>query len=115
MFSESHICLLYRLLCSHLWKSGKGFFFAPFLCPTDNFSKIHLEIPELRPFKRRTDLSIKSRDVESFSIEILFYKERNTLINVLYRPPKGVIKPFERFLKEILKKTNKQKNKQTKL
>ena len=88
------------------------FFFAPFLCPTDNFSKIHLEIPDLRPFKRRPDLSIKSRDVESFSIEILFYKERNTLINVLYRPPKGVIKPFERFLKEILKKTNRQTNKQ---
>ena len=83
------------------------FFFAPLLCPTDNFSKIHLEIPDLRPFKRRPDLSIKSRDVESFSIEILFYKERNTLINVLYRPPKGVIKPFERFLKEILKKTKK--------
>ena len=50
--------------------------------------------------------------MESFSIEILFYKERNTLINVLCRAPKGVIKPFERFLTEILKKTNRQTNKQ---
>ena len=55
-------------------------------------------------FKLRPDLSIKSWYVESLSIEILFYKEWNTLINVLYRPPKGVIEPFERFLKEILKK-----------
>ena len=37
-------------------------------------------------------------------MEILFYKEQNTLINVLYRPLKGVIESFERFLKEILKK-----------
>ena len=56
-------------------------------------------------FKLRPDLSISSRDVESISIEILFYKEQYILINVLYRPPKGVIEPFERFLKEILKKT----------
>ena len=37
----------------------------------------------------------------------MFYKERNALINVLYRPAKGVIEPFERLLKEILKKTKK--------
>ena len=55
-------------------------------------------------FKSRPDLSIKSRYVESLSIEILFHKERNTLINLLYRPLKDVIEPFERFLKEILKK-----------
>ena len=55
-------------------------------------------------FRLRPDLSISSRDVESLSIEILFYKERNTLKNVLYWPPKGVIEPFERFLKEILEK-----------
>ena len=35
----------------------------------------------------------------------MFYKERNILINVLYRPPKGVIEPFKRSSKEILKKT----------
>ena len=50
-------------------------------------------------FKLRPDLSINSRDVESLPIEILFYKERNTLINVLHRPPKGVIESLERFLK----------------
>ena len=38
-------------------------------------------------------------------MKILFYKERNTSINVLYRLPKGVIEKFERVLKEILKKT----------
>ena len=56
-------------------------------------------------FKLRPDLSINSRDVESLSIEILFYKERKTLINVLYSPLKGVIEPLERFLKNFLKKT----------
>ena len=30
-------------------------------------------------FNLRPDLSINSRDVESLSIEILFYKERNAL------------------------------------
>ena len=50
--------------------------------------------------KLRTDLSINSLDVESLSIEILCDKEQNTLINVLYRPPKRVIEPFKRFWKE---------------
>ena len=31
-------------------------------------------------FKLRPDLSINSRDIESLSIETLFYKERNTLM-----------------------------------
>ena len=34
-------------------------------------------------FKLRPDLSINNQDVESLSIEILFCKEQNTLINVL--------------------------------
>ena len=55
--------------------------------------------------KLRPDLSINNRDVDSLSIEVLFYKERNTLINVLYWSPKGVIEPFEKISKEILKKT----------
>ena len=53
----------------------------------------------------RPDLSINSRDVDSCSIGILFAKEQNTLINVLYKPRKGFIEPFKIFLKEILKKT----------
>ena len=35
----------------------------------------------------------------------MFHKERNTLLIFLYRPPKGVIEPFQRYLKEFLKKT----------
>ena len=31
--------------------------------------------------------------------------EQNTLINVLYMPPKVVIESFERFLKEMFKNT----------
>ena len=56
-------------------------------------------------FKLRPNLSINSRDLGSFSIEILFNKDRNTLINILHRLPKGVIEPFETFSKEILNKT----------
>ena len=65
-----------------------------------NYSKggeVSLYINKSLNFKLRPDLSINSRDVESLSIEILFYKEQNTLINVLYRPPKGITEPFERF------------------
>ena len=73
-----------------------------------NYSKrggVSIYINKSLNFKLRPDLSINSRDVESLSIEILFYKEWNTSINVLYRPPKGVIEPSERFFKDILKKT----------
>ena len=73
-----------------------------------NYSKgggVSIYINKSLHFKLRPDLSINSRDVESLSIEILFFKDQNTLINVLYRPLKGVIEPFERFLKEISKKT----------
>ena len=34
----------------------------------------------------------------------MFYKEQNTSINVLYRPPKGFIELFEIFSNEIKKK-----------
>ena len=50
-------------------------------------------------FKLWQELSINKLDLESLSIEILFDKKQNTLINVLYRPSKEVIKPFETFLK----------------
>ena len=55
-------------------------------------------------FKLRLDLIINSHDVESISKEILFNKERNTIKNVLHIHPKGAIEPFEKFLKQILKK-----------
>ena len=72
-----------------------------------NYSKgggVLNHINESLDFKLRTDLSINSRGVESLSIEILFYKERITLIDVFQRFTNGVIEPFERFLKEILMK-----------
>ena len=34
-------------------------------------------------------------------IELLFENKRNTLINVLYRPPNGQIELFEKFLKKV--------------
>ena len=40
-------------------------------------------------FKPRPDLSINNTNVESISVELLCNKNRNTLINVLHRPPKG--------------------------
>ena len=43
-------------------------------------------------------------------MEILHEKSRNTLFNVVYRPPNGKIEPFENFLKIIFNK-NKNSNK----
>ena len=66
-----------------------------------NYSKgggVSIYINKSLHFNLRPDLSINRQDVESLSIESLFYKERNTLINALYRPPKEVIELFKRFL-----------------
>ena len=41
-------------------------------------------------FELRPHLRNNSRDVKSLSTEILFDKERNSLINALYWPPKLV-------------------------
>ena len=41
-------------------------------------------------FELRPHLRNNSRDVKSLSTEILFDKERNSLINALYRSPKFV-------------------------
>ena len=110
-FNFSVICF------SETWLDGETLSTSRSLYELPNYKSIHqvrnyskgggvsIYINKSLNFKLRPDLSINSRDVESLSIEILFNKERNTLINVLYRPPKGVIEPFERFLKEILKKT----------
>ena len=65
-----------------------------------NYSKgggVSIYIKKSLNFKLRPDLSINSQDAQPLSI--LFYKEQNTLINVLYRPSKGVTAPFERYLK----------------
>ena len=49
-------------------------------------------------FKIRPDLIISNNNIEWFSAEIVCDKVRNTIGNVLYRPPNGQIGPFETFL-----------------
>ena len=56
-------------------------------------------------FKVRSDLSINNKDIESISVEISSNKKRNTLVNILYRPPNGEIEPFEIFLNNVFTKT----------
>mgnify|MGYP001795064481 FL=1 len=67
---------------------------------------VSIYINEAINFKLRSDLSINSTDVESISVELLYNKKSNTLINVLYRPPKGLAEPFEKFLSSIFENTN---------
>ena len=52
-------------------------------------------------FKIRTDLSINSKDIESIGMELPYEKRRNTLFDVVYRPPNGKIELFENFLKIV--------------
>ena len=52
-------------------------------------------------FKIRNDLSINSKDIESISGELLYEKRRNTLFNVICRPPNGKIEPFENLFKTL--------------
>ena len=61
-------------------------------------------------FKIRSDLSINSKNIESIGVELLQEKRRNTLFNVVYRPPNAKIEPFEDFLKILFNK-NKNSNK----
>ena len=59
-------------------------------------------------FRPRPDLlSINNTNVDTVSIGLLCNKNRNTLINVLYRPPKGLTEPFKKFLNCIFHKTKK--------
>ena len=61
-------------------------------------------------FKIQDDLSINCKDVESLWIERLFENQRNTRINVLYRPPNDQTESFEKFFKNaftITKNSNK--------
>ena len=55
----------------------------------------------------RTDLIVNNNDIESLSIEILFEKKCNKLVDVLCRTPSGLIIPFKNFLKDIFNKTKK--------
>ena len=61
-------------------------------------------------FKIRNDLSINCKYIESIDVEFLHEKRRNTLFNVVYRPPSDKAEPFQNFLK-ILSNKNKNYNK----
>ena len=39
-------------------------------------------------------------------MELLYEKRRNTLFNIVYRPPNGKIEPFENLLKILYKNSN---------
>ena len=61
-------------------------------------------------FKVKDGLIIKCKDVGSLCVELLFENKRNTLINVLYRPPNGQIDLFKKIFKyvfSITKNSNK--------
>ena len=58
-------------------------------------------------FKVRSDLSINNKVIELISVEISSNKKRNTLVNILYRPPNGEIEPFEIFLSNVFTKIKK--------
>ena len=65
-----------------------------------NYSKgggVSLYINKSLNFKLRPDLSISSRDIESLSREILFYKERNTLYMFCTCPQKELLKRSKDF------------------
>ena len=72
---------------------------------------VSIHIKDSVNFRPRPDLSINSTDVESISIELLCNKNRNTLVNVLYGPPKGLAEPFKKFLNCIFHKTKKSNKK----
>ena len=61
---------------------------------------VSLYIHQSIEFKIRNDLSIKSDDVESFSVDFLFENGKNTIFYVLYRQAEGQIELFEKILKE---------------
>ena len=53
-------------------------------------------------FKPRKGLPIDSNDVESLCIEIHLKKDRNILLNVMYRPPNGDMAVFQHFCRKLL-------------
>ena len=71
---------------------------------------VSIYIKKVFNFKIKDDLSINCKDVKSLCVELLFERKRNSLINVLYRPPNGQIESFKKFLKyvfSITKNSNK--------
>ena len=64
-------------------------------------------IHESLNFKLRNDLSACDDNSEILSIEIINRTTKNIIINTIYRPPVGKIKPFKNTLKDILSKNSK--------
>ena len=62
-------------------------------------------------FKVRHDLSICDEDSESLCVELINKNCKNILINTIYRPPAGKIKPFKRHLKDLFSKNSKSNKK----
>ena len=58
-------------------------------------------------FKIKTDLNISNEDVESLAVEILNRTTKNIIVNLLYRPPAGKIKPFKSVIKQLLRTNEK--------
>ena len=58
-------------------------------------------------FKIKTDLNISNEDVESLAVEIINRTIKNIIVNLLYRPPAGKIKPFKSVIKQLLRTNEK--------
>ena len=70
---------------------------------------VSIYIKKVLNFKIKDDLSINCKDVASLCIELLFENKRNTLINVLYRPPNGQRESFENIQKNVFSITKNSK------
>jgi len=60
-------------------------------------------------FKLRSDLSNSSKNNESFFIEIINQKGKNSIICTTYRPPDGSLGAFQKEIRTTLKKVSKEK------
>ena len=58
-------------------------------------------------FKLREDLSINCDAIQSLSIEISSTKSKNIILNTIYRPPKGDMKQYETYFKDVFSKNGK--------
>ena len=71
--------------------------------------RVSIYVKKVLNFKIKDDLSISCKDGETLCIEHLFENKRNTLINVLYRPPNGQTESFEKILENAFSITKKLK------
>ena len=57
-------------------------------------------------FKVKNELNICT---ESLAVEIINKATKNIIVNLLYRPPAGKIKPFKNLIKDLLRTNEKTK------